>query len=425
MKTAALAVSLMFCAVVAVAKDVKVRVAWTRNYPDSSLGIIPDNLGNIAAVGSDTNSGFALLLDARGRNVARVLVPIPGVAGAAADSSGRIFITGNEFPSVTIHCAAFAPSLSDLLWVQTNNIGYLSPPPGLSATIGPLVSDEMGGVFVLGDWPDGLFMNHFNRERSEVKAIFVGLLTPYRTGGAIARAPNGDAFFIGNAVDFRDGWITVIKWNPVTLTYAVYGLNSPGVNGYSFATAAACDAEGNLIIVGRHIEFFDYPSRRGRCFTMKLDSNANLIWQAFYGPYDRGIYPPETTALAVALDASDNVVMTGTAGTVKYSSAGQVLWEVPETGGILRLDRFGNVLLTQQVGRTDGFYELEITKLNVNGTHRWQTTFYDGSSSDNRPAGLVLDDDGNVYFAATSGYRDSGYHSTIIKLVEHGQGNDK
>ena len=47
MKSVGIVLSLLLCAGIAAAKEVKVRTAWIRHFPKTSLGIMPDNLGNI------------------------------------------------------------------------------------------------------------------------------------------------------------------------------------------------------------------------------------------------------------------------------------------------------------------------------------------------------------------------------------------
>src|SRR5205085_2468375 len=113
---------------------------------------------------------------------------------------------------------------------------------------------EAGGVFAFGDWQNGVFMSQFHSQGSEVKGIYESFSTPIRTAVVIARSTNGDAFFVGNAVGFRNTRITVAKWNPVTGNYEVYGRDPRGVNGQALANAATCDSEGNLIIVGTHYQ---------------------------------------------------------------------------------------------------------------------------------------------------------------------------
>jgi len=137
---------LLLCASIAVAKEVKIRKAWVRTFPNTSLEIIPDNLGRILAVGHDTNSAVALLVNTRGRRIGKVSIPVPRVAAAVADSSGRLFVTGNEYGSQNVYCAAFAPSLSRLLWAEQKNLSNGYSPPSTVAEIGPLVADEEGGA---------------------------------------------------------------------------------------------------------------------------------------------------------------------------------------------------------------------------------------------------------------------------------------
>jgi hypothetical protein len=404
---------LSLCAIVATAKDVKVQTAWERTFPNAVLEIRQDNLGHILVAGSDTNGAFALLLNEKGRDVASALAPIPGLAGASADKSGRIFLIGNQYPSTTVHCGSWAPILTEPLWIQTNNIGYFYPIPGLSATARSVISDEVGGAFVFGEWQRGLFLMRFDREGSQVKYFFEPFSTPRGSVAALIQSPSGDAFFVGNGYSFRNRWITVAKWNARSNEFTVSGQNSPGVNGIAFANAAACDSQGNLVVAGAHAD--DYSARNvygdGYCFTMKLDPTGTVLWHRRYGLCG-------SVALGVAVDKSDNVIMTGFSGTVKYSPAGQVLWESPEIGRFPYTDRFGTVLLVREILREDWVYETLITKLNADGGVLWKKQLYDGSSSGGRPAGLVLDDKGNIYFAANS-YDGA----TIVKLVEHGGGN--
>ena len=152
-----------------------------------------------------------------------------------------------------------------------------------------------------------------------------------------------------------------------------------------------------------------------------MDSELNVLWSAVNGPIDNGPSSGLNIASAVAIDESDSIIMSGNVGTVKYAPDGNVQWEAPEYGDTLRLDRFGNIFLSKQAARDDGLYECEIIKLDgKKGTLRWQTRFHDNSLSDNWPAGLMTDHDGNVYFASLNGER-----TTIVKLVEHGRGNQK
>ena len=97
--------------IVAPAKEVKVREAWTRTFPGTSLAIMPDNLGKILAVGSESDSTFAVLLNNHGKISAKQPIPIPSATGVAADAHGRLFVMGDAWPTA-VRCMSFAPSSS-------------------------------------------------------------------------------------------------------------------------------------------------------------------------------------------------------------------------------------------------------------------------------------------------------------------------
>jgi hypothetical protein len=340
---------LLLCAFAAAAKDVKVRKAWERSFPNTSLGIFPDNLGHIAAVGTDTNS-FVLLLNKQGRRIAKASIPFSGVAGAVADSSGRIFVSGGEWRSSLVYCAAFAPSLSRFLWVEQKNLSNAFAPPSTFAGIGPLVPDENGAAFIFGTWHRGFFLTEFRGGNAGLKSIWDPWSGVTRYAQAGVRSPSGEIYFVASSVaGGHYCFLTIQKFTPAAQELITFGANPPpdAHNGYSLARAAASDTDGNLIVVGWHSDDAQSFYRRGRCFTIKMDAQLNVLWSVLHGPLDNGPGIGLNIATAVAVDNNDNIIMTGNVGTVKYSPGGQVLWEVPITGATFNLDRFGNVLLSQ------------------------------------------------------------------------------
>jgi hypothetical protein len=233
------------------------------------------------------------------------------------------------------------------------------------------------------------------------------------------RAPSGQMYFVAASIaGGHYSWVTTQRFRPATQELNTYDLiPQPGPNlGYTLPRAVACDANGNVIIAGWHPDYALNFYRSGRCFTIKMDPQMNVIWSAVHGPMDNGAGTGLNIASAVAVDGDNNVIMTSNVGTVKYAPDGRVLWESSEWGYSLSLDRFGNALLTKPVGRDDGLYQSEITKLNADGTLRWRIHFSHKEFLDNWPSGLVCGDAGDVYFAASS-YGGS----VIVKFVEHGQ----
>jgi outer membrane protein assembly factor BamB len=413
MKTKEIILFLLGCAVVGSANEVQVRRAWTRTFQNPSIGIFPDHLGNIAAVSEDTKGPFLFLLNSRGRTLARTPALIPSLSRAIADSSGRIFVMGDDLATAA-HCTSFAPMLSRTLWVKNANLTNAGSPPWASASTQFLIPDETGGAFVVGLWYNGVFVSQFTGGDRAVLLYRTGLATTSRPASAAARSRAGEVFWItGSLLAGKLPSPTVYKYSPSTMEITQTGANWLPTGGGSFFLAAECDSVGNLILVGWHTD--DALYRRGRCHIMKMDSQLNVLWQGLHGPLDGGAGQNLSAAGAVAVDANDDIIMMGDSGTVKYSAAGQLLWEAPITGATFNLDRFGSVFLSQPVERKPGITESEITKLNADGTRRWQTRYHDGSRSGSRPAGLVLDNDGNVYLATSS---DEG--STIVKFVERG-----
>jgi hypothetical protein len=422
MKSAAIGLSLTLCVCLA-AKEIKLRTAWIRTFPNSSLTIMPDNGGHIAAVGIETNSTVALLFNRHGREIARAVVPIPSIASATADNSGRIFVTGNEPGSKSVYCAAFASSLSRLLWAEEKNLSNRYSPLSVAAGPGVIVPDEAGSAYVFGKWNRGFFFAEFRGDASGLKSIwdpYGNSYTKYPKAGI--RSPSGEIYFVAASVALSHlPWITIQKFTPATHELITYGAEWPSGRAYSLPQAVVCDADGNLIIVGWHADDPFTNFRLGNYFTLKMDAQLNVLWRARYGPLGGLIHDRTTIARAVATTRNSEIVVSGGVGTVKYSRDGRMLWETAEWGDTLRLDRFGNVLLIKQAARDDGINECELTKLNsADGTLRWQTRFHDGGAYDNWPAGLMADDDGDIYFAALNGEQ-----STVVKLVEHGPGKQK
>ena len=247
--------SLLLCATIAVAKEVKIRKAWVRTFPNASLGIIPDNLGRTLAVGHDSTSAVAILLNTHGRQIGKASIPIPRVTGVVADGSGRLFVTGNEYGSPNVYCVAYARSLSRLLWAEQKNLSnsYSPPHPYNVAQLGPIVADEEGRAYIFGEWRYGLFLTEFRGDNLGMESIWSSYGTTYgRWARAGVRAPSGELYFVAASVVLHYPWITIQKYSPATQELTIYGIDPPPPHGggYSLPSAATCDADGNLIIAG-------------------------------------------------------------------------------------------------------------------------------------------------------------------------------
>ncbi|HZM05936.1 MAG TPA: hypothetical protein VFC44_23280, partial [Candidatus Saccharimonadales bacterium] len=100
--------------------------------------------------------------------------------------------------------------------------------------------------------------------------------------------------------------------------------NNGVTNGNHQALKMMLDSTGNIYVCG-----FSANTNGGTGYaTLKYAPNGGLLWSA---RFDSTNYPA-AEALAFAFDASNNVLVTGTAITAKYATNGQPMWTVPYNG---------------------------------------------------------------------------------------------
>jgi uncharacterized delta-60 repeat protein len=193
--------------------------------------------------------------------------------------------------------------------------------------------------------------------------------------------------------------------------------NGPG-NGDDYANAVAVDSSNNVVVTG-------YSTGAGGYYyhyaTIKYSSVGVPLWTNRYdGP--RNLYDE---ACAVAVDGSNNVVVTGystgTGGnydyaTIKYSSAGVPLWtnryNGPENSDdyarAVAVDGSNNVIVTGYSYSSGGAssFNYVIIKYSSAGMPLW-TNRYNGpgySFSDDRAEAVAVDGDNNVIVTGFSLY---------------------
>jgi hypothetical protein len=182
-------------------------------------------------------------------------------------------------------------------------------------------------------------------------------------------------------------------------------------NSSDIAHAIAVDVAGNVYVTGRSKDGANYDYA-----TVKYDSVGNELWVAYYNGTGNGA----DIAEYIAVDATGNVYVTGySAGsgtsmdyaTVKYDSSGNQIWEARlERSGLdrpygLSIDDDGNVYVT---GRSDirspGGREYATVKYNEEGRQKWIAFYNGGSTYPNDVAtAITLDVFGNVYVTGWSG----------------------
>jgi uncharacterized delta-60 repeat protein len=194
------------------------------------------------------------------------------------------------------------------------------------------------------------------------------------------------------------------------------------------ADAIALDKTGNVYVTGFSFGSGGYF----RCVTIKYNSGGQRQWVAHYN----GIGNGDDFAVAIAVDASDNVYVAGQSFdspfasdymTIKYNSAGREQWvaRYNHFGGELNaataiaVDAAGNVYVT---GESD--YDYATIKYGSAGQEQWVARFNGpglaGNSADGATA-IAIDDPGNIYVTGFSVSSGGDYDYAAIKYNSAGQ----
>ncbi len=198
--------------------------------------------------------------------------------------------------------------------------------------------------------------------------------------------------------------------------------NGPG-NSEDRANAVAVDASNNVIVTGySYGSGWDYA-------TIKYSSAGVPLWTNRYnGPGNSS-----SEAKAIAVDASNNVIVTGFSSinntnsdfvTIKYSSAGVPLWTNRYNGPgndsdeamAIAVDSSNNVIVTGDSAGSGGVYDYVTIKYSSAGLPLW-TNRYNGPGNNNDNATAVaVDGGGNVYvtgYSRSTNYETGEDYATI------------
>ncbi len=166
--------------------------------------------------------------------------------------------------------------------------------------------------------------------------------------------------------------------------------NNSLTNGTNQTVAMALDNSGNIYVTGFSLNIasnLDYV-------TIKYAPNGNQVWATRLDSTNHLDDKP----VGLALDKDNNVIVMGTAGTVKYDTNGIQQWTAPYAGRALAVDTNGSVLVT-------GFLtnDFSTVKLAPSGTNLWLRT-YDAIGHTDISQVIAVDDAGNAYVAGMETY---------------------
>ena len=186
--------------------------------------------------------------------------------------------------------------------------------------------------------------------------------------------------------------------------------NGPG-NGDDEAYAIAVDGGSNVIVTGRSsggASGYDYA-------TIKYSSAGVPLWTNRYNGPGNGDDEPS----AVAVDGSNNVIVTGYSSvngggyyyaTIKYSSAGVPLWTNLYNGpGIgvnqayaVAVDSSNNVIVTGYSSGGASFYDYATIKYSSAGVPLWTNRYNGPANSDDLAHAVAVDGSNNVIVTGAS-----------------------
>lgn len=214
--------------------------------------------------------------------------------------------------------------------------------------------------------------------------------------------------------------------------------NGPA-NSLDEARAIAVDASGSVFVTGRSAGVgtnVDYA-------TIKYDSAGNMIWQM---RYDFGIGRADT-AMALRLGVNGHVYVTGMSrstplfedyATIKYDPDGQPSSTWASTGfgvGVRRydgptaeqdqalamaVDALDNVYVTGKSKGPGSDYDFLTIKYNAGGAEDWVRRYNGPGNALDEARGIVVDSSGNVYITGVSAGSGTGFDYATIKYSPNG-----
>lgn len=340
----------------------------------------------------------------------------------AVDASGAVYITGyskntaSGYDYITIKYN----SIGDTLWTKKYN-GTGNGTDKATA----LFVDGAGNVYISGySDSDPSLASNDNYVTIKYSSAGVQLWVSSfngtangadRASGIIVDA-SGNVFVTGKSFNGTDYDLVTLKYNAAgvqqnSATYSGgYGDDSPN--------AIAIDANSNIYLTGQTLaaNLFD------DCITLKYNSSLTQTWaQTFNGTGNKN-----DRAYAIAIDGVGNVYVTGESDstisileknydyvTIKYSSTGVQQWAKTFNGQAntddvalaIALDGSGNIFVTgQSENGTSTFPNKDCATIKYDNAGNLQSTsIYNGTDNGTDGANaMVIDNVGNVYVTGSS-----------------------
>ncbi len=337
--------------------------------------------------------------------------------GVTVDSSGNVIVTGYSWNGTNddYYTAKYDAASGGLIWEQR----YNSPSNVFDQAVAVAV-DAAGNVLVTGRSARTNSQNDFYTVK--YAAANGALLWENRHDGtnhnadeplAIAVDSNGDAAVTG--------WTwTGASYDFYTAKYAgddgalIWERQYDALGDEDIPAAVAMDSGGNVLVAGRSAtgaNRFDFYVAKYAAAT------GAILWSKRYSGTSSSIRDDRATA--IALDANDNVAITGymrDAGgrhdmlTTKFAADGTFVWQKSFAGTpdlydrafAIAVDSAGNVIVSggSQNGSNSDFYTLKYAA--ANGDVLWTNRYNGPGNGDDNAIAVGVDANGDVVILGTS-----------------------
>lgn len=200
-------------------------------------------------------------------------------------------------------------------------------------------------------------------------------------------------------------------------------------NSLDWSYAIAIDPLGNIVVTG-----YSTGAGTGKDYrTIKYNTAGTILWESFFnGPVNGGDY-----SNALTIDATGNIYVTGradygTAGadivTIKYNSSGVQQWMARyngpgnwfDEGKSIHLMNDGSVIVGGKTTGTTSSQDFVTIKYNADGTLAWSSIYNGTGNSDDYIVSADIDNSNNVYVTGCSIGGGSGGDIVVIKYDNSG-----
>jgi Beta-propeller repeat len=359
-----IAVGIMLIPAKSFAQQTPPNMAWNATYSsgagdtDNMGGIAVDASGNVYESGTNTTNfpyqGILVKYDSSGNVVWNITYSNSSFYGVAVDSSGNVYVSGSSY--ITQNggngCLTMKyDSSGNVVW-NASYYGYSGCLPSIGLAI-DASGDVYDGGFIWSSGSGGM-----GGTGTSISSYFA----KYDSSGDLVWAQNSFG-------------ISDINGTPAPLSFAVDPSGNVYVAGFTTCMNSFCPGS----------------------FIGKYDSSGNVLW---------GVYNPNYTAdtgVSVAVDPSGGVYVMTVGNTTKYSSSGNVDWNVPyscsgcfiKNGGIA-VDSSGNVYVSGVPAPSN---QINTVKYDGSGNLDWNVAYNNNNPS---PVGVAVDPSGNIYVGGNS-----------------------